>query len=254
MKILLKTLLTASALMVAMPASATILGLDEGIVKSDSQGTLVHTDGEETGTDVTGTLGSGPGAFEFVHFQGTTDATTNSDNVHLNGGNGQAEIDGAFVSGNDYANLLTGDIFLNTKPSGEGTTDDPTNLTFEWIELAFQNVMLIDEEADAFVEFTLYGFDENGLAETSQFIYEITGGGENWFAFLATEGETISNLHFELVNASADSLRQVRISTLEGGVPPVPEPGTWAMMLMGFGAAGYAMRCRRRTGVLAQVA
>ena len=35
--------------------------------------------------------------------------------------------------------------------------------------------------------------------------------------------------------------------------PAVPEPGTWAMMLMGFGAAGYAMR-RRRAPVLAQAA
>ena len=29
----------------------------------------------------------------------------------------------------------------------------------------------------------------------------------------------------------------------------VPEPATWAMMLMGFGAAGYAMRRRRKSGV-----
>ena len=35
--------------------------------------------------------------------------------------------------------------------------------------------------------------------------------------------------------------------------PAVPEPGTWAMMLLGFGAAGYAMR-RRRAPVLAQAA
>ena len=33
----------------------------------------------------------------------------------------------------------------------------------------------------------------------------------------------------------------------------VPEPATWAMMLLGFGAAGYAMR-RRRAPVLAQAA
>lgn len=33
----------------------------------------------------------------------------------------------------------------------------------------------------------------------------------------------------------------------------IPEPGTWAMMLLGFGAIGFAMR-RRRQPVLAQVA
>jgi hypothetical protein len=30
------------------------------------------------------------------------------------------------------------------------------------------------------------------------------------------------------------------------GVPSVPEPGTWAMMLLGFGMMGAAMRYRRR--------
>lgn len=34
----------------------------------------------------------------------------------------------------------------------------------------------------------------------------------------------------------------------------VPEPGTWAMMLIGFGAMGVSMRRRRRTQNLAQVA
>ena len=34
----------------------------------------------------------------------------------------------------------------------------------------------------------------------------------------------------------------------------VPEPGTWAMMLLGFGAIGFAMRRRRREGALLQMA
>jgi len=34
----------------------------------------------------------------------------------------------------------------------------------------------------------------------------------------------------------------------------VPEPGTWALMLLGFGGIGMAMRRRRRTTALAQIA
>jgi hypothetical protein len=36
--------------------------------------------------------------------------------------------------------------------------------------------------------------------------------------------------------------------------PGVPEPATWAMMLMGFGATGFAMRRSRRKALLAQIA
>lgn len=40
------------------------------------------------------------------------------------------------------------------------------------------------------------------------------------------------------------------------GTPPaVPEPATWAMLLLGFGAAGAAMRrSRRKAAMLAQIA
>lgn len=38
-------------------------------------------------------------------------------------------------------------------------------------------------------------------------------------------------------------------------VAPVPEPGTWALMLLGFGAIGYSLRRRRSTqGFLPQAA
>jgi PEP-CTERM motif-containing protein len=37
-------------------------------------------------------------------------------------------------------------------------------------------------------------------------------------------------------------------------IQSVPEPGTWAMMLLGFGAVGFAMRRKRRPAVMAQLA
>jgi PEP-CTERM motif len=40
-----------------------------------------------------------------------------------------------------------------------------------------------------------------------------------------------------------------------GGTPPVPEPATWAMMLVGFGATGFAMRrSRRKQTMIGQIA
>lgn len=50
-----------------------------------------------------------------------------------------------------------------------------------------------------------------------------------------------------------DMVRRVSIGTgvITGDitVPAIPEPGTWALMIMGFGAAGAALRNRRRAMV-----
>jgi PEP-CTERM motif len=40
----------------------------------------------------------------------------------------------------------------------------------------------------------------------------------------------------------------------QNGTPGVPEPATWAMMLLGFGAAGVAMRRSRKPRVVSQLA
>jgi len=43
--------------------------------------------------------------------------------------------------------------------------------------------------------------------------------------------------------------KRFAFSALWDEAPVVPEPSTWAMMLVGFGAVGYAMRRRQRTAV-----
>ena len=55
------------------------------------------------------------------------------------------------------------------------------------------------------------------------------------------------------INGNNSSTGSLGGTVTINATPAVPEPGTWAMMLMGFGAAGYAMR-RRRAPVLAQMA
>jgi hypothetical protein len=212
----------------------------------------VHTNGEEVGHDVTGTLGSGPSAPEIVHFQGTTDGEGGGDplNVRLQQGNGQAELTGVvFGSPNETANLLSGDIFLSTLASGTGSPSDPNNLGMTWIELAFQGVT-----AD-FVSFTLTLAGEDPFL-SGPLAIDHNPNGENKWGFLAENGESILNLHYSFSGGGgeADALRQVRITTGPGGVP-VPEPATWTMMLLGFGVTGFALRRKLRKGNgLAQLA
>jgi hypothetical protein len=43
----------------------------------------------------------------------------------------------------------------------------------------------------------------------------------------------------------------ITLGSATAGGGAVPEPGTWAMMLMGFGATGFAMRRRRSGSALA---
>ncbi|NJC04478.1 hypothetical protein GGQ97_000271 [Sphingomonas kaistensis] len=79
----------------------------------------------------------------------------------------------------------------------------------------------------------------NGIAQTFSL-----ANGQNFFGFSATGGDLITSIAFDTNGSGVADLRQVRL----GGVAAaVPEPGTWALMLFGFGAVGVSMRRRRRT-------
>ena len=231
MKFPLRTAVAVAALFAATPAFADI----EYHRSSFDQGILVHTDGEESGTNVTGTLGSGPGAPLIVHFMGDTTEAGTVNTVHLQNGNGQAELTGIDFGG-DGVNLLSGDIFLNATLSA--TTG---NIGFSWIELAFQGVT-----ADS-VQFTLTMLGEPDWVSP---VFALDDSGEAKFAFLALNNEQILNLHYAFTGGTGtEAVRQVRIIQGPGAPPVVPEPGTWAPMLLGFGAVGYAMRRRRKVAI-----
>ena len=68
------------------------------------------------------------------------------------------------------------------------------------------------------------------------------GPGENFVTILAQGNETISSVAFTS-SAGFGSFDQPRIS---GIASAVPEPSTWAMMLLGFAGLGFAFRQSRR--------
>ena len=212
----------ASALMTASPSFANIVEAEA----SDNQGILVHgTGGEQLGTTVTGALGAnGP---QIVNFDADSEGPT--DEIRLQGGEGQADVTGAEMTlggnPNDGYGLLSGNIYLN---NDEGMS---------WIEFA-----LTSGDAGT-IDFILTDMEGN----TFEFLNRIIGEGDTFFAFTTEDGQLIDNVFWraDVDPGSIDILKQVRILR-DGDVPPVPEPATWAMMLMGFGATGFAMRRRRR--------
>lgn len=74
--------------------------------------------------------------------------------------------------------------------------------------------------------------------------------GSNWFDIIGAPGQTFTSASFTSANGGFDSFRQLRLTLGEAGA--VPEPATWAMMLLGFGAIGMTMR--RRNSRIAQLA
>ncbi len=73
------------------------------------------------------------------------------------------------------------------------------------------------------------------------------GNGQNKFTL---SGNGITSLAYTF-NPGVDTAKQFRV---EGVSPAVPEPATWAMMLLGFGVLGFGMRRRSKDRVRARFA
>ena len=217
--------LIAAAVAFAAPASAAVTI----VAASSGQGTLVHGIGvAQTALDVVGALGAG--GPQIVHFTGdTTQTASTSDLLHLQQGQGQADVTGAIINNNNAYALLSGNIFL----SGGSAID--------YIEFG------LTSGATGTVDFIITGSDG-----TTNFFNQVIGNGDTFFAFNTTGLSTITNVFYraDSTPGSFSLLKQVRIDIANGRGGAVPEPATWAMMLVGFGAAGYSLRRRRRATAL----
>ena len=58
-------------------------------------------------------------------------------------------------------------------------------------------------------------------------------------------------MNFSGVGAQSGGFARINFTTVSGAVP---EPSTWAMMLLGFGAVGFSVRRARKSGLVRQVA
>ncbi len=94
--------------------------------------------------------------------------------------------------------------------------------------------------------FESLGFD---LAATDQLGFDISGfSGAGYFAV----GNNFYGI--DLNTGAASLIGSLGLSGITGiSVVPVPEPGTWAMLLLGFGFIGMALRRRRPVPIAATI-
>jgi hypothetical protein len=144
-----------------------------------------------------------------------------------------SSVFGAVLTGSPSTSTAINDVFTFTILGGPALTDAQvsTILLNDTQNVNFSSILL-----DSTFAFTKTSSDPN--PETWALLNPVT---------LGTGTHTISVLGTLLGETGSYS------GTINVQVAPVPEPGTWAMMLLGFGAIGLMIR-RRRRPALAQIA
>ena len=97
------------------------------------------------------------------------------------------------------------------------------------------------------------------LGGGTQTIHVDNANGSNVFYILAGAGESYTSASLSstagAVDGSFKDFKQLRLTLAGQPRAVVPEPGTWGLMLLGFGGIGMALRrSRRRNPALLQIA
>jgi hypothetical protein len=151
-----------------------------------------------------------------------------------------------FANGAGQPQIITfssGDAF-NTSASGQAVIT-PTNTTFNDLTMTASGTasaftaLLLDVKVPGTETLTF----TSPTPITSGAMQTVSANGENFILVSAINGETFSSLRFTSTG-NLSSVEQVRVD-IAGNVGAVPEPSTWAMMVLGFLGIGF-MAYRRR--------
>ena len=148
----------------------------------------------------------------------------------------------SYVEGGVTVTSLGGTFWAFSGP-GELHFDPPSDgmgnwaYDFTYAGGAFDLVSFDIVFGEGFYGAFLEGFDENGDPLNSLFVTD----------FGTIPVDDFLNLYTLRITSFGDSLDHFSIDNLTISTP-VPEPGTWLTMLLGFGAMGYGFRRSRSTG------
>ncbi len=145
---------------------------------------------------------------------------------------------------------------LNIEASGQATITAAdgvlNNITFTLLtgnitQAEFNLIDIGNADFDVLIETLL-----DGVSIFTSQTFTATFNGSNRFGITTDDGSVINSF---TINSAAGfgALTQLRLNGADISAP-VPEPGTWAMMLLGFGGMGVALRRRRKMTTIAQLA
>jgi hypothetical protein len=216
MQRVLKMALATAALMIAVPANASVtLGPTNGNLSTK----ITADQGDNNLHDVV--YGTDGLVAEDVSYDGNV-------NISITGGNGFAEID----PGNGVTNFTT--LLI-----------DPTN---DFTQYEFAIALVADGSVTVYTAFA--GADVTNLANFTACATCTFSQGNNANTNYLINSTTALGAIRIVSNQGISFVKQNSITL----AAPVPEPATWALMLLGFGGMGMALRRTRRRKMLMQIA
>jgi hypothetical protein len=225
-----KTLFALAALAAATaatPASAAIIISTGG---NTAQGQTVQFNTQQTGSTITGTTNqtNTPVTFTRVGAGGNLASDASGQAVVINNGSDPSNLTGTVAV----------DLFGNTAAS--------------YIEFNLPGIPGNPPPAESTSVF-IEALSTDGLTVLGSNTLNLDGNGNNYFNITGTQGSTFGGFRITLnpTNTGVGALQNVRVQTSVAAA--VPEPGTWALMLLGFGGVGVTLR-RRRSRTLPQFA
>lgn len=177
-----------------------------------------------------------------------------TDNVLLNSATNVSTVTGTVGPNNLVVNFTSSGGLLSAPSNGQarvsgGTSNDPFGqLTFELANggTFTRSVFNINAGDDGQVIIHVEGININGGFFQQNFA--VDANGENFFTVTSINGQLMTEISLTAANgATFDDLRQIRMGGFSN-VGAVPEPTTWAMMLLGFAGVGFLAYRRRSQG------
>ena len=198
------------------PPTGAILDLNGQAITNSQQSYSVNFVAAVANTAITFAFRQDP---DFVKFSNVSvvDVTTPSGNLILNGDFSSATVGSSSAANWTYANIY-GATFGGVVQAGCGFGGSNC-----WYDGAVQAYDAISQTI------------ATNIGDTYQISFNLNGGAGSTYSRLSTNGD--------VTDTGGNGIDVLAYA--QAGLPPasgVPEPTTWALMLLGFGMVGYAMR------------